>query len=244
MSLFHHPTDAIKPLIRTYRLISCRRISIKNGITGDNRPWLHTRSFTSTSINFQQSQENSNEEQTLVYSAPNAPTVKLLKMFSVTSLGVASLSAPAVFYFWETPAIQAADINGYMFIGALVASACSTGILHKFLSPYINNVILHQNRSKSIQTISPNTQVTLETFDLLARTKQTTVKLRDLIPAKSSWLTWNINKDAVLKREQLGKDKFPQTRFWLDQRGGIGDLETMSKIVKVVDEQYKRGRML
>jgi hypothetical protein len=127
---------------------------------------------------------------------------------------------------------------------ALVASACSTGILHKFLSPYINNVILHQNRSKSIQTISPNTQVTLETFDLLARTKQTTVKLRDLIPAKSSWLTWNINKDAVLKREQLGKDKFPQTRFWLDQRGGIGDLETMSKLVKVVDEQYKRGRML
>ncbi|CAO3693962.1 unnamed protein product [Umbelopsis ramanniana] len=211
-----------------------------------------------TGFNLQQSQENTKDEQTLIYSAPNAPTVKLLKMFSVTSLGVASVSAPAVLYFWETPAIQAADINGYMFIGAstiqyifsifastaLVASACSTGVLHKFLSPYVNNVILHQNPSKSIQSISPNTQVTLETLDVLARKKQTTIKLRDLVPAKGSWLTWNIKKDVVQKREQLGKDEFPQTRFWLEQCGGLGDLETMSKIVKVVDEEYKRGRML
>ncbi|KAI9284846.1 hypothetical protein BC943DRAFT_52585 [Umbelopsis sp. AD052] len=127
---------------------------------------------------------------------------------------------------------------------ALVASACSTGVLHKFLSPYVNSVILHQNPSKSIQSISPNTQITLETLDLLARKKQTTIKLRDLVPAKGSWLTWNIKKDVVQKREQLGKDEFPQTRFWLDQRGGLGDLETMSKIVKVVDEEYKRGRTL
>lgn len=127
---------------------------------------------------------------------------------------------------------------------ALVASACSTGVLHKFLSPYVNHVTLHQNKTKSLQTISPNTEITLATFDLLARTKLTTIKLRDLVPAKGSWLTWSIKKDAIEKRERLAKENFPQTKFWLDQRGGAGDLATMSKIVKVVDEENKRGRVL
>lgn len=95
-----------------------------------------------------------------------------------------------------------------------------------------------------MQTISPNTKITLETLDVLARKKRTTIKLRDLTLANGSWLTWRIRKDAINKQTKLRHEDFPQTKFWLDQRGGAGDIETMSKIVKVVDEEYKRGRML
>jgi hypothetical protein len=127
---------------------------------------------------------------------------------------------------------------------ALVASTCSTGVLHKFLSPYVNQVYLHHSKNKSLQTISPNTKITLETLDLLARKKRTTIKLRDLTLANGSWLTWRIKNDAIDKQAKLGQEEYPQTKFWLDQRGGVGDLETMSKIVKVVNEEYKRGRLL
>ncbi|CAM0137387.1 unnamed protein product [Umbelopsis sp. WA50703] len=216
----------------------------KNGLARNRLNRLIACPFSTSASKPQSSPECTTDKEQLVYSAPNAPTVKLLKMFSISSLGIASLSAPPILYFWDTPAIQAADINGYMFIGALVASTCSTGVLHKFLSPYVNQVYLHHSKNKSLQTISPNTKITLETLDLLARKKRTTIKLRDLTLANGSWLTWRIKNDAIDKQAKLGQEEYPQTKFWLDQRGGVGDLETMSKIVKVVNEEYKRGRLL
>lgn len=56
--------------------------------------WLNVRRSTSTAKP-QSSTDASAEDQALIYSAPNAPTVKLLKMFSVSSLGV--IDQPIVF---------------------------------------------------------------------------------------------------------------------------------------------------
>jgi hypothetical protein len=88
MSQLRRSVNVINPLIRTALVSNCRSIAIRNANAACNRTWLHTRSFMTTGTKLQQSQENSKDEQTLIYSAPNAPTVKLLKMFSVTSLGV------------------------------------------------------------------------------------------------------------------------------------------------------------
>jgi hypothetical protein len=88
MSQLRRSVNIFNPVIRTALVPGCRSITVKNATAGCNRTWLQTRSLITTRINLQQSRESSKEEQTLIYSAPNAPTVKLLKMFSVTSLGV------------------------------------------------------------------------------------------------------------------------------------------------------------
>ncbi|KAI9305154.1 hypothetical protein BJ944DRAFT_265691 [Cunninghamella echinulata] len=150
-----------------------------------------------------------------------------------------------------------------MFLTALVASACSTGALHYTLSPFINNIYLHTSSSPSpltstpsplndnkvmpnmnndhnttISPITPNTTITLETLDLIARRKQTTVQLRDLKPTKQSLSTWTLSKQYLTR--------YPHThpgRFWLDRRG-YGDQNVMRQIVKVIQDQDQRKRLI
>lgn len=122
----------------------------------------------------------------------------------------------------------------YNFFVALVASACSTGALHYLLSPFIHSIYLHQP-SKGI--ISPNTKITLETLNIAAQKRRTTVALRDLVPSSSSLLTWTVSKKALNPNLQ-------QTRFWLDTRNGVGDQEAMSSIVQIIKDGRQRTRVI
>ncbi|ORY92108.1 hypothetical protein BCR43DRAFT_497803 [Syncephalastrum racemosum] len=115
---------------------------------------------------------------------------------------------------------------------AFAASLGSTGALHYLLSPFINAIYL-QPGSK---TITPNTQVTMETLDLLARRRHTTVALKDLEPSSGLLLTW-----TVRKQYQKG---LPQTRFWLDKRNGVGDREAMRKILRITTENQQQKRVV
>ncbi|KAI8379231.1 uncharacterized protein BYT42DRAFT_545624 [Radiomyces spectabilis] len=212
-----------------------------------SRAVVHGRLYTTATVT-----EAAKETKRLVYTTPNAALVRFLKLFSVSTLGISSLSAPAVMYFWDSPAIQASGINEYMFLGALVASTCSTGALHYVLSPFVNNIYLHTSSSpsakKEMNAISPNTVITLETLDIAARRKQTTLPLRNLAPAPGIFSTWKVPKKVLQKQlaqEQRTGASSPirQTRFWLDQRG-LGDQQAMSNIVRVIQDNDRRRRLV
>ncbi|ORZ09811.1 hypothetical protein BCR42DRAFT_423108 [Absidia repens] len=171
-------------------------------------------------------------------------------------------------YFWESPAVQATGINEYMFMTALAASTCSTGALHFLLSPFISNIYLHTppqveminasnsntgfshgdndalgNPSPSINskkdTITPKTTITLETMDIFARPKHTTVQLGDLKPTTRFLLTWTCTPKYLARHPDTSPG-----RFLLDRRGGVGDPQAMRQIFNVIQNQDRRQRVL
>ncbi|KAF7728597.1 hypothetical protein EC973_005824 [Apophysomyces ossiformis] len=157
-------------------------------------------------------------------------------------------------YFWESPAVQATGLNGYMFLGALIASTCSTGALHYLLSPYINTIHLHTSAKRATATlqdqplITPNTVITLETLDLLARRRQTTLALRDLKPSTGLFSTWRVSQQLIDKQYELERLKgikpaLKQTKFWLDQKGEA-DTKAMEGIIRVIQENDRRQRLV
>ncbi|KAL9547837.1 hypothetical protein PS6_006943 [Mucor atramentarius] len=194
----------------------------------------------------------SNVEKKLIYTSPNVGLVKLVKKFSLSTLGISAVATPTVMYFWQSPAVQATDMNSSMFIGAVMASACSTGALSFLLSPYVNSIYLHvpkqhgDNSSKKLPAISPNSTISIDTLDLFARRRTTTLQLKDLKPvASSSFMTWTVNKRVLEKQYALEqakgiKPKINQHRFWLDQRNGMGDRDVMSSILRIVHEQGRQ----
>ncbi|KAL7321566.1 hypothetical protein PS15m_001325 [Mucor circinelloides] len=194
----------------------------------------------------------SNVEKKLIYTSPNVGLVKLVKKFSLSTLGISAVATPTVMYFWQSPAVQATDMNSSMFIGAVMASACSTGALSFLLSPYVNSIYLHvpkqhgDNSSKKLPAISPNSTISIDTLDLFARRRATTLQLKDLKPvASSSFMTWTVNKRVLEKQYALEqakgiKPKINQHRFWLDQRNGMGDRDVMSSILRIVHEQGRQ----
>ncbi|KAF1799878.1 hypothetical protein V8B55DRAFT_1542357 [Mucor lusitanicus] len=198
----------------------------------------------------------SHVEKKLIYTSPNVGLVKLVKKFSLSTLGISAVATPTVMYFWQSPAVQAAEMNSSMFIGAVMASACSTGALSFLLSPYVNSIYLHtpkqqkENTSnKKLPAISPNSTISIDTLDLFARRRTTTLQLKDLRPvASSSFMTWTVDKRVLEKQYALEqakgiKPKINQHRFWLDQRNGMGDRDAMSSILRIVHEQG-RQRMI
>ncbi|KAI8086290.1 uncharacterized protein BX664DRAFT_335437 [Halteromyces radiatus] len=171
-------------------------------------------------------------------------------------------------YFWESPAVQSTGLNEYLFLTestaryvilnylftALAASTCSTGALHFLLSPFISSIYLHDNnkhrvniidnngsdsKSSTTSIITPKTTITLETMDLFARPKLTTVQLQDLKPSTRSLLTWTCTKQYLANHPETSPG-----RFWLDKRGGVGDQNAMRQIVQVIEKQDKRNRIL
>ncbi|CAO3620323.1 unnamed protein product [Mucor hiemalis] len=183
----------------------------------------------------------------LVYTSPSAGLVKLVKKFSLTTLGISAVATPAVMFFWQSPVVQSLDMTNTMFLGAMAASACSTGALSFLLSPYVNNIYVHPSPRSLDRAppISPNTVISIETLDLLARRRTTTLQLKDLLPANSSVLTWTVNKQTLKKQYALEQakgiePKIKQDRFWLDQRNGTGDRDIMSSIIRIIHEQGRQ----
>ncbi|GAA5806481.1 hypothetical protein HPULCUR_012015 [Helicostylum pulchrum] len=186
----------------------------------------------------------------LVYNSPNAGLVKLVKKFSLTTLGISAIATPSVMFFWQSPA---ESLTRYaitqMFMTAMMASACSTGALSFLLSPYVNAIYVHTPQrliqSDKAAPISPNTVISIDTLNLLARRKTTTLHIKDLLPTNSSVLTWTVNKQVIKRQYALEQEKgikptIQQDRFWLDQRNGTGDRDIMSSILRIVHEQGRQ----
>ena len=125
----------------------------------------------------------------------------------------------------------------YHLTAALAASACSTGAIHYLLSPFVNNIYLHTKQQQEHQRISPNTKVTIETLDLLARKRQSTLALRDLMPSSGLLLTWTVNRKTAPK-------DLPQNRFWLDKRNGTGDEAAMKSMLRIINGNQDQRRVV
>ncbi|KAI8137549.1 hypothetical protein BJV82DRAFT_525114, partial [Fennellomyces sp. T-0311] len=115
----------------------------------------------------------------------------------------------------------------------LFASICSTGAIHHILSPFISTIQLHASSSPA-KSVTPNSIVTLETRDLLARKQYTTLAIKDLEPANGLLQTWKVNP----KRPSVG-----QTRFWLDRRGA-GDQEAMMSMMRIIQANQQKQRIV
>jgi hypothetical protein len=89
MTLARHIIAGCGASIRTSATFGPRTLCFKDARQVYNsRIWFNGRHSTTAATQPQSSRESTTEEQRLIYSAPNAPTVKLLKMFSISSFGV------------------------------------------------------------------------------------------------------------------------------------------------------------
>ncbi|KAI8987986.1 hypothetical protein BDF20DRAFT_299385 [Mycotypha africana] len=150
-----------------------------------------------------------------------------------------------------------------LVLTAVAASACSTGVLTYILAPYINKIYLLENGLPQSTTakkdenhniekynITPNSIITIETMDILTRRRTSTLRLRDLVPAlDSSFSTWKVNNQILKKQHELEQSKgikplVQQQKFWLDQRNIMGEMEIMSNILRVVNEQGQKQRLI
>lgn len=135
-----------------------------------------------------------------------------------------------------------------MLFTAVAASACSTGALTFLLSPYVNSIYLHTKNNahdSPLPPITPSSVISIETLDILTRRRTTTVRLRDLLPVDSTFMTWKVNKKVLEKQYALEQTQgieptILQHRFWLDQRNGLGNKEAMSSILRIVQEQGRQ----
>ncbi|KAI9030047.1 hypothetical protein CLU79DRAFT_421672 [Phycomyces nitens] len=133
-----------------------------------------------------------------------------------------------------------------------MASTCSTGALHFMLSPYVHSIQLHaplRKTTASSDTITPNSIVTLETLDMLARKRETTLALKDLVPNPGMFSTWKVSKKLLNRQFELERVKgippsIHQDRFWLDQRDARGDGPAMASLIRVVEEHDRRQRLI
>lgn len=135
-----------------------------------------------------------------------------------------------------------------MLLTAVAASACSTGALTFLLSPYVNSIYLHTKNPDHLPPITPNSVISIETLDMLARSRTTTLRVRDLMPVNSTFMTWKVNKKVLEKQYALEQTQgieptINQHRFWLDQRNGLGNREVMSSILRIIEEQGRSKRL-
>ncbi|KAI9488765.1 hypothetical protein BDB00DRAFT_771961, partial [Zychaea mexicana] len=141
----------------------------------------------------------------------------------------------------------------------LFASVCSTGALHYILSPFVSAIYLHSNKSPSPSQqqhtttptkkgLTPNSIVTLETRDLLARKRMTTLAVRDLEPSHGLLQTWRVNPQIMKQQYALEQRRgtlpsIRQTRFWLDRRGA-GDQEAMVSMIRIIQGNQQNQRIV
>ncbi|OZJ06733.1 hypothetical protein BZG36_00347 [Bifiguratus adelaidae] len=167
-----------------------------------------------------ESDEDKDAIQVPFYTGPNATAVRIVKAFSVSTLGLALTSTPVVMAYWNTHLLTSAGVSGTMFAGALAASVCSTSFLHYFLSPYVTEMSIDSKH------VTPDSRITVKTLNLSARTVSTTLSLRDLYPAKDMFLSWRAKRTA---------SKPKQSRFWIDERVA-GENPTLRQCLRAVQE--------
>ncbi|CAG8740439.1 4279_t:CDS:2, partial [Funneliformis caledonium] len=157
------------------------------------------------------------ETKQLVFEGPNFRLIRILKIFSISTLGFAWTIGPFTWWNWDGPTIQAAELNGAILSLAFVASSAATITLHHFMSPYVTKIYLHNTPSIIPSTVTPLSKITLETLSIFSQPVQTTLQLKDLKPVMNRiTLRWNIKNDYLINCEK-NNFKLPyQTKFWID----------------------------
>ncbi|KAJ3357617.1 hypothetical protein GGF32_000909 [Allomyces javanicus] len=137
----------------------------------------------------------------IVYRGHMNNAVKVLKFFSVSSLGLSAVALPVSLMFVDAAAVQtnaavALMLSPGVTIGATVFSTLSTLAAYKFFTPYVTRIFLVRDAAPPASTTStpfmatPDTTVAIETLDLLNRPRYTTAALRELQFSPKPTMTW------------------------------------------------------
>ncbi|CAG8457902.1 10033_t:CDS:2 [Acaulospora morrowiae] len=177
----------------------------------------------------------------LVFEGPNYRVVRLLKFFSISALGFAIAITPLGVLSLNNPELQGTGINGTTLALALMASTASTVGIHYFFSAYVRKLYLHKPPNISTLTpmaITPYTKITMETHSLFARTRLTTLQLKDLLPVLGKrTITWKVKKSYLNNCIKAGVVPPRQKRFWLDvESAKTDDVDIVKDMIKVVKE--------
>lgn len=127
---------------------------------------------------------------------------------------------------------------------ALLGSSASTACIHYFFSAYVTRLYIHQSpliQNKLIPTsINPYTKITMQTHSLFAKSRYTTLQLKDLVPAISKKaLTWKVKKGYIRNCIITGASLPKQKRFWLDIESAKTDVGIVEKMINVVKEDNR-----
>ncbi|ORZ36954.1 hypothetical protein BCR44DRAFT_1459953 [Catenaria anguillulae PL171] len=140
--------------------------------------------------------------------------VKVLKFFSVSSLGLSLIGMPLSMFFVDSALMQSNAVAAVMLSPTLMGSVTlfstlSTLAAHKFLSPYVTRIFLipPPSSSSSLQADQPSTQqpsaitddttLAIETLTLLNTRRYTTVRMSELAYSTKSTITWELRDPSA-----------------------------------------------
>ncbi|KAF7729670.1 hypothetical protein EC973_004043 [Apophysomyces ossiformis] len=145
----------------------------------------------------------SSQSNTVIYTGPLTNVAKKLKLFSVTSLGLAGGISPFVFAI-DVPVPFAA--KAALVGAALATSAASTGLIQWVMSPYVTKI--------TKDTAKPN-QLTIHTLNFFARDHATTVPIDALAPSTRIFTSLMVADQAQAIAQVRGKPAKPKALFYV-----------------------------
>ncbi|KAI9219379.1 hypothetical protein BC828DRAFT_386312 [Blastocladiella britannica] len=191
-------------------------------------------------------------DEALIYRAPMNNAVKVLKFFSVSSLGLSALGLPLSLLV--DPAIAEANAAAAFMLSpttmtAVTAfSSMTTLAAHKFLGPYVTRVFLHGNASSAapvsvdataagaLPVVTADSIVTIETLTLFNSPRYTTARLGEVLYSKQTTIAWELGPQPTLTL--VGEKQLPVPRqFMLLLRRGL--TPEMRACVQFVAGKYR-----
>jgi hypothetical protein len=127
----------------------------------------------------------------LIYLGPLARTARFLKLFSVSSLGIAIVATPFIFLVKSGMTFE---FRSALAGAALFTSMSSTALIHFCLSPYVTQITLPGESNDMppdyVAPITTDTELTLETMTFFAKPRYTRLRVRDLMPSTRIFSSW------------------------------------------------------
>ncbi|KNE63907.1 hypothetical protein AMAG_08968 [Allomyces macrogynus ATCC 38327] len=179
----------------------------------------------------------------IVYRGHMNNAVKVLKFFSVSSLGLSAVALPVSLMLVDAATVQANAAVALMLspgvtIGATVFSTLSTLAAYKFFTPYVTRIFLVRDAAPSATTstpftATPDTTVAIETLDLLNRPRYTTAALRELQFSPKPTMTWEA-------RGEVPKGEISQFMIMLRKSGMSSE---MRDVLSYMSQRFRAMTM-
>ncbi|KAL5504719.1 hypothetical protein ACEPAH_7382 [Sanghuangporus vaninii] len=195
-------------------------------VTGSYTCFLRTNRYFSTSLPRRlPSQKNSEGKlsspisQTVVYEGPLARTFRSLKIFSLSSLGLASALTPFMFIM-DTSLPFAARV--VLASTALGTSGVSTALVSWCGHPYVKTIRVLSNGNSAKPAEAAMDGIQLETFTLTLRPRFTNVyDTTFLTEARRPFAKWELAESVTLQKSSEGVPPKETIAETMDAQGKV-----------------------
>ncbi|KAI9189339.1 hypothetical protein H9P43_000770 [Blastocladiella emersonii ATCC 22665] len=181
-----------------------------------------------------------------IYRGAMNNAVKVLKFFSVSSLGLSSIGLPLSMTMIDSAILEKSAAAAFMLspnvmIGVTIFSSLSTLAAHKFLAPYVTRVFLlpgpDGTRPGPTDPITPNTTLSIETLTLLNQKRYTTLQMKELAYSPKATITWEAAVPGGADEAQWRKAN-PYNRFMILLRKS-GMTTEMRNVLSFMSGKYR-----